>query len=333
MNIRHQGKPTGAVTWTEDAWDALMESVRERALASNDPWRYVVRAARHVMRSFTTGFFMVSRFLPAPKRDRVEVIYAAVRYPDEVVDTLAIAPEEKLRRLDEWAAGYDRGLACGDLRSALEARVPCFVAGFAQVIQSCRIPPVFYHEFLDAMRRDVRPRPFQDLDDLIETYVYGSAVVVGYFLAHVYGAASADRWGEALSCARELGIALQLTNFARDVVEDDGRGRRYVPVSHLRNGDWESPAGRRAAVRRLAEDAERRYAEAARRLDAFAEDSRIAIRACINVYGALNRAILRAPDAGGRRLSVPFHQKWRVLPCSKYWILPRAYLQPSGIGE
>ncbi len=330
MERRHTQTTAGGTHWSEERWVALMDEVRRRALASPNPWEVVVRAARHVMRSYTTGFFMVSRFLPREKRDRVEVIYSAVRYPDEVVDTFPLAPEERMDRLERWSEAYERALGMADLREALAAGVPCFVAGFAEVVRACRIPPEHYREFLAAMRRDVQPRPYRDLDDLVQSYVYGSAVVVGYFLTHVYGASAPDRWGDALTAARELGIALQLTNFARDVVEDDVRGRRYVPLSHLRDGDWESPEARREAVRRLAKDAEALYEAAERRLDAFAADSRIAIQACIRVYGALNRAILRAPEAGRARLSVPFREKWRVLPPSKYRTLPRAYLEPSG---
>ncbi len=330
MERRHTEMTGGGTHWSEERWVALMEEVRRRALAARDPWEIVVRAARYVMRSYTTGFFMVSRFLPREQRDRVEVIYSAVRYPDEVVDTFPLASAERLDRLERWAQAYEHALGTGGLRDALEAGVPCFVAAFAEVVRSCRIPPEHYREFLAAMRRDVHPRPYRDLDDLVQSYVYGSAVVVGYFLTHVYGASAPDRWGDALAAARELGIALQLTNFARDVMDDDARGRRYVPLSHLRDGDWESPEARREAVWRLAKDAEALYLAAERRLEAFARDSRVAIQACIRVYGALNRAILRAPEAGRARLSVPFHEKWRVLPLSKYWTLPRAYLEPSG---
>src|SRR5215210_321121 len=81
---------------------------------------------------------------------------------------------------------------------------------------------------------DVTPLPFRTLDDLIHSYVYGSAVVVGYFLAHVYGARDSASFGRALSAARDLGVALQLTNFLRDVAEDQRRGRVYLPADALR---------------------------------------------------------------------------------------------------
>ena len=81
---------------------------------------------------------------------------------------------------------------------------------------------------------DVRPRPFGTLDDLIESYIYGSAIVVGYFLTYVYGASGEGSFDRALASARDLGIALQLTNFLRDVGEDQRRGRLYLPLDMLR---------------------------------------------------------------------------------------------------
>jgi len=324
--------------WTEAAWTAFEAATRRRALAAGEAraWPIVARAARRVMRAYTTGFFLASRFLPRQKRDRVEIIYATVRYPDEVADTFPLSADERGARLEAWAAAYETALACGGLRESLEAGVPCFLAAFREIVRRHGIPPEHYRAFLDAMRRDIRPRPFATLDDLVENYVYGSAVVVGYFLAHMYGAAAPERLSDALAAARELGIGLQLTNFVRDVAEDRRRGRLYLPLDLLRaeglgpDADPRDPtarAGFERAIRRMAGIAEEYYARAARGLDAFAPDSRAAIRACIEVYGALNRRI-RADGTIGRRESVPLREKWRCLPPSKYWRIPLAYLAP-----
>jgi phytoene synthase len=118
----------------------------------------------------------------------------------------------------------------------------------------------------------------------------------------------------AYRCAADLGVALQLTNFARDIPEDRGRGRVYVPREFaVRDG---------AAYLALA--AEERYARATRDLIVFAEDCRPAVRACLEVYRRLNRQILRAP--GEVRQSVPAREKFSALPASKYWRVPLAYL-------
>ena len=299
-------------------------------------WGRIVRRARAVLRAYSTSFFIVTRFLPAAKRAQVEAVYAAVRYPDEVVDTFPLAVEERERRLDAWAAGYEEGLASPSIRAALVSGVPCFLASFTRVVRERGIPAEHYRAFIGAMRHDARPRRFGTLDDLIDSYIYGSAIVVGYFLTYVYGAAAGRDFERALRSARHLGIALQLTNFLRDVAEDQRRGRLYLPLDLLRAEGLTEPdandAGQQPAwgrvVRRLAGVSEDYYARAEADLDAFAADSRTAIRACIEVYRQLNRRIGTSPRGLIHRESVPLGEKFRALPPSKYWRLPVAYLRP-----
>ncbi|MFN7993338.1 MAG: phytoene/squalene synthase family protein [Bryobacteraceae bacterium] len=281
--------------------------------------REITRAARTVLRAYSSSFFLVTRFLPAHKRASVDLIYAAVRYPDEIVDTFAAGSEAKLQMLGRWERHYYQALTLGSIRERLRTGVPWILSGFAEVVRQSGIPADHYGDFLDAMRRDIAPKPFRDLEDLVENYIYGSAIVVGYFLAHVYGTAEGVSMAEAYRCAAELGVALQLTNFARDVAEDRRRGRLYIPSEIIES------RGTREGVRFLAETAEARYETASRSLHVFAADTRPAIRACIDVYRLLNRRILHSGDAEVRH-SVPIAQKLSALPTGKYWRVPLAYL-------
>ncbi|HEV2862410.1 MAG TPA: phytoene/squalene synthase family protein [Pyrinomonadaceae bacterium] len=322
--------------WSMEAWVALEERARSRAMkagSEDGAWRALNRHARRVMRAYTTSFFIVSRFLPRAKREEVEAVYAAVRYPDEVVDTFPLADDEKLRLLDEWREHYEAGITCDSLNETLLRGVPPSLAGFTHVVRRRRIPAEHYRAFLEAMRRDVAPRPFASLDDLIDSYVYGSAVVVGYFLAHVYGASGGHSFPRALAAARDLGIALQLTNFLRDVAEDQSRGRVYIPLDALRAEGIEAldacdprqrePLAR--VLRRLTGVAADYYARAEAALDAFSPDCRLAVHACIKVYGRLGERVAQA-DAATSRVSVPLKEKFQALPPSKYWRIPLAYL-------
>ena len=329
---------TSNTLWDQARWDREAQQTARRALRAPDEAgtrRVLTRACRRVMRTFTTSFFIVSRFLPRTKRDGVEAIYAAVRYPDEVVDTFPLPPADKLALLDAWAAAYEQALDAPSCREALEQGLPPFLTGFARLVCEAGIPPEHYRAFLDAMRVDAAPRPFATLDDLIDGYIYGSAIVVGYFLTHVYGSRTPEDLPRALASARALGIGLQLTNFLRDVGEDQRRGRCYLPRDWLRREglqavDAADPA-QRAALERvigsLAETAEGYYRQAAADLDAFAPDCRVAIKACIDVYGLLNRRILENPSIS-RRESVPMREKLAPLPPSKIWRIPAAYLVP-----
>jgi 15-cis-phytoene synthase len=224
--------------WSEAEWSRLEERTRRAASAAGSEeaaWELIAQQARRVLRNYSTSFFIVTRFLPPQKRAQVESIYAAVRYPDEIVDTFPLSPEDGAARLDDWAAHYDTALAAPSLQSALQLEVPCFLAGFTRVVRRNNMPPKYYRAFLAAMRQDLYPRPFLTLDDLINSYVYGSAIVVGYFLTYVYGTRTGqpEEFERALRSARHLGIALQLTNFLRDVAEDERRGRLYLPLDLL----------------------------------------------------------------------------------------------------
>ncbi len=322
--------------WSMLEWTRLDERTRTRSLAARSEesaWRVIAGQARRVMRAYTTSFFIVSRFLPARKREEVEAVYAAVRFPDEVVDTFPLADSERRELLDRWQEGYEVGLGCSSLAEALRGDVPCFLAAFTKVVRERGIPAEHYRAFLNAMRRDTNPRLFETLEDLIENYVYGSAVVVGYFLTHVYGARSEDEFGRALESARALGVALQLTNFLRDVAEDQKRGRIYLPRDVLREAgieelDARDPRRQRAlaeVLRHMAHVADGYYVDALAGLDAFSPDCRLAIHSCIKVYGRLNERIAESNRGIGHRESVPLREKFQVLPPSKYWRIPLAY--------
>jgi 15-cis-phytoene synthase len=332
-------KPTAP--WSLDYWEKLNEETSVQALKCGtevQAWAAINKQARLVLRSYSTSFFVVTRFLPPFKRQQVEAIYAAVRYPDEIVDTFNLSNLKRYELLDEWARSYDLALQAKSIQECLRMGIPTFIASFAEVVKTAKIPPEHYHSFLEAMRLDINPRQFETLDELIDTYIYGSAIVVGYFLAYVYGTANEGIEGEeferVLKSSRDLGIALQLTNFLRDVAEDQRRGRLYLPLEMLRAQGIQKPdamnptqhQGFNHVLNSLTEISENYYAIAAENLNAFDPNCRTAIRACINVYRELNQQIKNSPRGILHRESVPLRRKFQVLPPSKYWRLPVAYL-------
>ncbi len=322
--------------WDEAYWRNFEAETCRRILHSGSDliaWQFAARRSRAILRVYSTSFFLVTRFLPPAKRAEVEVIYAAVRFPDEVVDSFPLRPEDQHAYLDLWAGAYNRSLAMQSVRERVASGVPSVVAAFAQVVRDREIPPEHYHAFLAAMRNDIAPRPYRDMDDLVESYIYGSATVVGYFLAYVYGPSAPANFERALRSSRDLAIALQLTNFLRDVGEDQRRGRVYLPldllqdqgISKLDVNDSAQLAGLRTVLRSVSATAENHYALAESTLDAFAPDCRVAIRACIDVYRQLNLRIGRSMEGVRHRESVPMSVKFQVLPGSKYWRLPLAW--------
>ncbi len=322
--------------WSEHEWQSFDVRVHSRLSSLSDAELNQVlgHLCRRVMRTYTTGFFLVSRFLPQPKRDEVEAIYAAVRYPDEIVDTFPLSVEQRKERLDAWEQNYAVALKAHSVRESLERGVSAFLAPFVQVVRRHEIPPDYYSSFLAAMRLDIQPRYYETLHDLVESYIYGSAIVVGYFLTYVYGPSEPSRFREAMESARELAIALQLTNFLRDVREDQRRGRCYLPLDMLRQQGIDEPNAFDMhqhgpllnVIKELADIADSYYRRAEEKLEAYASDCRVAIQACIRVYGQLNERIRCNNQILTMRESVPLWDKWKVLPLSKYWRIPWAYL-------
>jgi phytoene/squalene synthetase len=102
---------------------------------------------------------------------------------------------------------------------------------------------------------------------------------------------------------------------------------RAEGISELDIRDVRQRAALARLLRRLTTIAESHYAAAERDLDAFSTDCQLAIRACIGVYRRLNERIGRSPDGAMHRASVPAREKFGVLPPSKYWRIPLAYLR------
>lgn len=91
------------------------------------------------------------------------------------------------------------------------------------------IPLRYPRDFLNAMRMDLERTRYATFEEL-QTYTWGSASVVGVMMCYIMGATSP----ETLHHAATMGLAMQMTNFLRDVGEDWQRGRVYLPQDELR---------------------------------------------------------------------------------------------------
>jgi phytoene synthase len=321
--------------WTFDEWEsraAVLAAAIRNSATDAEAMGQASADARSVQKAYSSSFFLVTRFLPPVKCRQVQLIYAAVRYPDELVDTFAPAGRDVKSDLDRWEQDYREALKTAGLRESVARGTNPYIAAFAEVVKIQQIPHGYYLSFLDAMRADLRPSGFDTAEDLISNYVYGSAVVVGYFLTHVYGSVTPGDFTGALDSARDLAIGLQMTNFARDVADDYWRGRIYAPLDVLADLGWddnrngmENPGKVLTAARTwLAKEAKSKYKSAAAGLHLFNSDCRAAMGCCIRVYSLLNDRILETPGDYQSRPSLPWLSKFAALPPSKYWRVPMA---------
>tara|TARA_B100000700_G_scaffold229622_2_gene253867 strand:- start:340 stop:1353 length:1014 start_codon:yes stop_codon:yes gene_type:complete len=324
--------------WTPNEWGNFERSYLTDLKSSiEDGLDIAVKFSRKVLKTHSTSFFIVTRFLPKFMRDEVELVYGSVRFPDEIVDSFNIENDEKKILLSNWRNKYRLALETNSFEESINKDVPILLAGFTEVVKKYSIPTNYYESFLDAMELDVEPRDFENTDDLINNYVYGSAIVVGYFLAYVYGSSQIDNFEETLKSSKELGIALQLTNFIRDINEDLKRGRVYIPKTILKNNGIElknygdnvnqNTSSINSARMELASIANKYYKESEKGIESFSPESRVAIKACIELYGKLNDRIISRGNDIKNRESLSWSEKLGALPSSKYWKLPIAYLK------
>ncbi|GHJ94696.1 squalene synthase HpnD [Streptomyces sp. NE5-10] len=261
-------------------------------------------------RNFAYGI----RLLPADKRQAMSALYAFSRRVDDIGDG-TLAAEEKHERLESTRALLDR-VRKGDV--AEDDTDPVAVA-LADSARRFPIPLEGLDELIDGVLMDVRGATYRTWDDL-KVYCRCVAGAIGRLSLGVFGtqpgAADAER---AAEYADTLGLALQLTNILRDVREDAGNGRTYLPAEDLARfgcqdgfGSATPPPGADFAglvhfeVRR----ARALFAEGYRLLPMLDRRSGACVAAMAGIYRRLLDRIERDPGAVLRgRVSLPGPEK------------------------
>jgi 15-cis-phytoene synthase len=252
-------------------------------------------ACRAWIKRHSKSFFLSSLLLPARVREASWALYAFCRRADDAVD-------------EEQAGGMAR---VESLRRRLErvytgrADDDAIDRAFAAVVERHAIPRALPEALLLGMEMDARGVGYQTGDELL-LYCFRVAATVGLMMTRVMGAAA----DVAYLRAADLGVAMQLTNIARDVGEDERRGRVYLPAALLDGvgGD------RRAAVRAILERAEAHYRAADRGVPLLPRDCRFAIASSRNIYSAIGAAVARnGYDSISQRAFVSMPRKlWLV---------------------
>ncbi len=250
---------------------------------------------RDILRVGSKSFYVAAALLPGRVRAPVTALYAFCRIADEAIDGPGATPdavEGLRRRLDGAYSGQpddhpvDRSLSL--------------------VVQEYAIPRAVPDAMLEGFVWDLAGREYRTLSDV---YAYAARVgaTVGVMVSAIMGARSAP----ALARASDLGVAMQMTNIARDVGEDARRGRIYLPA------EWMVEAGidpdswladptfspeLAGVVQRLVEDADALYSRARAGIQLVPSDCRLAITSALLIYADIGREIQRAGyDSVSRR--------------------------------
>jgi len=251
-----------------------------------------------VIRKGSTSFAVAARLFDSETRASTYHLYAWCRHCDDVIDGQELGFRHDGRRTDPVAALRALRRQTGEALAGNVMADPVFAA-FQRVVEKHRIPPRHPFELLTGFEMDVLGRTYRTVDDTLD-YCYHVAGVVGVMMAMVMGV----RDEQALDRASDLGIAFQLTNIARDVVDDAMVGRVYLPLEWLVEaglppGELAAP-GRRAelhrVVSRLLDLAERYYDSARTGLAALPPRSRWAVATARRIYREIGREVVRRKD-------------------------------------
>src|SRR5829696_2087989 len=262
---------------------------------------------RRMHRRHDPTYYWATRRLPEEIRPATHALYGYVRTADEIVDGPRRPPDPAARRaaLDAWEAELEAGLAAG--------RSPQPVVGaLVDAGRRHRLPLGELRAYMGSMRLDCAPVRIESWDELVG-YMEGSAGSVGRIMAPLLGVPERHHAGFG-----RLGLAFQHANFIRDVREDYGLDRIYLPEEDReRFGVPEEHFGRptatpelRALVEHEVGRARRLFAAAAPAVIAAPAAVRPGIRLACAVYeSVLDRVEAAGYDVLGRRMGV---RLWRL---------------------
>ena len=182
--------------------------------AIDQSYRYCARVARSRARNFYYCFVLLS----SQQRNAMCAIYAFMRHCDDLSDE----PGATRAALDAWRIEMEEVLAGNP------GNHPLWPA-FRHTVRRFGIPHQYLREMIEGVSSDLEPRRLETFDELYR-YCYQVASVVGLTMIHIFGFDTPS----ALPLAEKCGVAFQLTNILRDLREDAGRGRIYLPAEDLR---------------------------------------------------------------------------------------------------
>lgn len=244
-------------------------------------------APKQVLARHGKSFYWASKFLGVELADRAARLYQFCRYVDDLADGDLPDRQESLEDIRARLSGKE--LAAGP-------EIEAFIA----LANSNNIPLSAASELLDGMLSDQNPTAVADEAELLR-YCHAVAGTVGLMMCRVLNCEEP----RADSFAIDLGVAMQLTNISRDVLEDAKMGRRYLPASWanftpaqiakagLEDEDTDCREQVAHGIARLLDLSEQYYASALLGIRLLPFRSRLSIAIALRVYRQIGWVLRR----------------------------------------
>ena len=299
--------------------------------------RAAYSVCRHIARSAAKNFYYGFLALPAKKRNALSAVYAFMRCADDISDDPTIPPEQRREKLNDWMNAFRRVVdgertddpvlfALADAQKRYNVPLEWLeklVQGTAMDVSSLQVQN---HDLSGV--RDVPAKPghvltaepqlqYETFDQLYD-YCYHVASVVGLVCIRIFG----YRDPRAEKLAEETGVAFQLTNILRDVKEDAGLGRVYLPREDFARFGLGPPAltngSATASLRPVLEfealRARAYYRAAEELLPLIDDDSQAALWTLVEIYRRLlEKIVARNYDVFSQRVSLSSAEKLSVM--------------------
>ncbi|SCY69176.1 phytoene/squalene synthase family protein [Paracoccus tibetensis] len=260
-----------------------------------------VAASEAAIAHGSQSFAAAAKLMPAGIRDDTVMLYAWCRHADDVIDGQDLGSRPELGADPEARLVQLRA----DTLEALHGTAPMSppFEALRTVARRHDFPERWPLDLIAGFEMDVEARQYRTLADTLD-YSYHVAGVVGVMMARVMGV----RDDRVLDRACDLGLAFQLTNIARDVIDDARIGRCYLPQ------DWLDSAGARiegeipspelyAVIIRLLDAAEPYYDSARAGLPGLPLRCAWSIAAAARIYRAIGSRIRKGgPEAYRSRI-------------------------------
>jgi phytoene synthase len=281
-----------------------------------------------IARSSARNFYYAFLVLPKPKRNALCAVYAFMRRCDDLSDDPSLPPRERRARLEAWLDAFHHAQAGEPTDDAI-------LLALTDSQRRYQIPAELLDQLAFGTLMDVpdsapegpseqtgsgssslvvQYRSFKDL----YLYCYHVASVVGLVCIKIFGYRDAN----AEHLAERCGIAFQLTNIIRDVKEDAGMGRVYIPLEDLQKfelvpGDLQGAPDRARLRTLLAMEADRArefYKSGHELIPLVSEDSQPALWVLVTIYQRLLEKIAQKQyDVYAGRVRLSAREKLSVL--------------------